>query len=133
MKYCPCGTNKRYLECCGAYLQKKEIAPTPEALMRSRYSAYVEDKLDFIRRTMRGEALLNFSKKKAKEKVTWLGLEVLSSSFETHNPLIGYVEFKAKYKVADQIRVMHEKSEFHKIDDRWYYTNAIETDNQSDQ
>jgi SEC-C motif-containing protein len=38
---CPCGSdNKKYTDCCGRYLDGGEAAPTAEALMRSRYTAY---------------------------------------------------------------------------------------------
>lgn len=124
MKYCPCGSSKRYLECCGAYLLKKSIPDTPEALMRSRYTAYVEGNIDYIRRTMRGTALLNFNKHKAKEKVNWRGLEIMNTSLEPENPAIGYVEFKAKYAKDQQELCLHEKSEFHLIEGRWYYVDG---------
>jgi SEC-C motif-containing protein len=124
MKYCPCGSNKRYLECCGAYLLKKSIPNTPEALMRSRYTAYVEGNIDYIRRTMRGAALLNFNKHEAKKKVEWRGLEIINADLEPENPAIGYVEFKAKYEKDKQELWLHEKSEFHLIDGRWYYVDG---------
>ncbi|WP_410106547.1 YchJ family protein, partial [Sutterella wadsworthensis] len=40
---CPCGSGRRFADCCGLYLSGGSQAlgaPTPEALMRSRYSAY---------------------------------------------------------------------------------------------
>lgn len=40
---CPCGSGRRFADCCGVYLSGGSQAlgaPTPEALMRSRYSAY---------------------------------------------------------------------------------------------
>lgn len=122
MKYCPCNKEKRYLECCGMYLQKKLIPPTPEALMRSRYTAYVEGKLDYIRRTMRGQARLNFDKRNIMKKPQeWLGLQVVRSFNDASNVHVGYVEFIATYKLDREIYEIHEISEFHLIEDRWYY------------
>ncbi|MBW8848652.1 MAG: hypothetical protein JF607_27295, partial [Burkholderiales bacterium] len=45
---CPCGHPQLYAACCGrwhaAHAQSGTLtAPTPEALMRSRYSAFVLD------------------------------------------------------------------------------------------
>ncbi|HAU19042.1 MAG TPA: hypothetical protein DCS72_11975, partial [Marinobacter adhaerens] len=37
---CPCGSGKSYSECCQP-LHHGEAASTPEALMRSRYAAFV--------------------------------------------------------------------------------------------
>ena len=40
---CPCGSGIIYAQCCGAWhagMANGVHAPTPEALMRSRYSAY---------------------------------------------------------------------------------------------
>ncbi|WP_240455632.1 YchJ family protein [Halomonas faecis] len=37
---CPCGNGSSLAGCCGRY-HAGEPAPTPEALMRSRYSAFV--------------------------------------------------------------------------------------------
>ena len=40
MSECPCGSGKSYAACCGPLHAGAAIAPTAEALMRSRYSAY---------------------------------------------------------------------------------------------
>jgi SEC-C motif domain protein len=129
MKLCPCGSEKRYLECCGAAIQLKNPAKTPEALMRSRYTAYVEENWDYIKKTMRLPALAQFNKKEAvrrarDETTQWLGLEVLASSIESDNPNIGYVEFKAKYRSKGVEGLIHENSIFHFIDGKWYYVDA---------
>ena len=60
---CPCGSNKPFAQCCEPYLQGKAIAPTPEALMRSRYSAYAMHQFDYIENTMKGAPLKNFNRK----------------------------------------------------------------------
>lgn len=125
MKYCPCGTGRRYLDCCGSYLQKKMFPKTPEALMRSRYTAYVERNADYIKKTMRPPALLNFDRKKIlKGKEHWMGLEVLSTSLDANNPKVGYVEFIAKYTLEGKEGIIHERSEFHQEEDRWYYRDG---------
>ena len=43
MKSCPCGSQKQYEQCCGPFLDGRAIAPTAEALMRSRYTAYTKN------------------------------------------------------------------------------------------
>lgn len=123
MKLCPCGTQKRYMDCCGVYIQTKLQPETPEILMRSRYSAYVEENFSYIRKTMRGPALIGFDKKNFKENVIWLGLEVIATQFDPLNPNVGYVEFKAKFKQKQnkEIDIIHENSKFEKIAGKWYY------------
>ncbi|QKI89147.1 YchJ family protein [Thiomicrorhabdus xiamenensis] len=39
---CPCGSGKTYPECCGAFHSAQAKPETAEALMRSRYSAFVK-------------------------------------------------------------------------------------------
>ena len=48
MKDCPCGSGRAYTECCEPYITGTAKPPTAEALMRSRYSAYVEHAVDYI-------------------------------------------------------------------------------------
>ena len=45
---CPCGSGKKYGECCEPIIKGKEKASTAEACMRARYSAYVKHEIDFI-------------------------------------------------------------------------------------
>jgi len=125
MKLCPCGSQKRYLDCCGAYLEKKVKAESPLALMRSRYTAFVEKKFDYIQKTMRPPALLKFNKKSAKkESVQWLALKVVATAFDPNDENIGFVEFEASYKQEETTQTMHERSEFHCIDGVWYYVDG---------
>src|SRR5688572_26847014 len=95
MALCPCGLMKPYLECCAPFIEGKAIAETPEALMRSRYTAYTKANIDYIKQTMRGAALEDFDEDEAREwatTVSWLGLHVLHS--KTHKER-GSVEFIA--------------------------------------
>ena len=53
---CPCGSGQTYVECCGLWhagLNEGRHAPTPEALMRSRYSAYVLGCTDYLRASLK--------------------------------------------------------------------------------
>ena len=43
---CPCGSGLDYGLCCGQYISGAKDAPTAEALMRSRYTAYVVHEID---------------------------------------------------------------------------------------
>ena len=50
MTLCPCGTGRAPAACCGRY-HAGEPAPDAEALMRSRYSAYVLGDSGYLRAT----------------------------------------------------------------------------------
>lgn len=122
--FCPCGSQKPYEACCAPYLSGKEEAPTPEALMRSRYTAYTMGDLDYIERTMKEKALMRFNKTAAKtslEGTTWLHLTVIASTEEGDR---GTVQFMATFKHHGQDGVLHEVSQFKRIDGKWYYTDG---------
>ena len=48
---CPCGSGAARGACCGSYLDGEAVAPTAQALMRSRYSAFVEGRREYLLRT----------------------------------------------------------------------------------
>lgn len=124
MTNCPCGSNKLYLDCCGAFITGNAIPATPEELMRSRYTAYSKANIDYIVKTMKGPAAKDYDKKEAEQwakTVIWLGLEVLSSRLEDKR---GWVEFIAHYSVAGKKEKIHELSEFHREGGYWYYVDG---------
>lgn len=118
---CPCGSGKEYDACCGQYIEGKKNPPTPEALMRSRYTAYSQNNLNYIEKTMRGEALEKFDRNRG-AGVEWINLEILSSK---ENGDQGTVQFIAFFLFKGAKRLMHEISSFEKIDGKWYYTKGI--------
>jgi SEC-C motif domain protein len=116
---CDCGSGKSFTTCCGQYLNKECFPKTPEALMRSRYTAYVKRDFDYLQDTCLPAAPRNYEPNK--DPIQWLGLEVLYAEMHPKNPEIGFVEFKARYQLQGKEGVLHEKSEFHKKGGRWYY------------
>lgn len=126
MSHCPCGSQKKYVHCCGVYIEHQEKAKTPEQLMRSRYTAYSLAKIGYIKETMQGKPLSHFNEQEAKkwaEQAFWLGLEVLSSSMENEN--CGFVEFRARFMEHNQLKTIHELSEFHQEDGYWFYVDGV--------
>lgn len=122
---CPCGSQLLCENCCGPYLMGLKTAPTPLALMRSRYSAYTLGKIDYIGNTMLKEAKKNFSEEetaKWNQGVHWQGLTIINEKQKT--PVLGFVSFEARYTVQDTPQAIIEKSEFHKINDRWFYVGG---------
>jgi SEC-C motif-containing protein len=52
---CPCHSGLKYKKCCRVF-HNGTPAPTPEALMRSRYSAYALNKPEYIIQTTHPES-----------------------------------------------------------------------------
>lgn len=124
MTNCPCGTQKSYDACCGLFISGKQKASSPETLMRSRYTAYTKANIDYIQNTMRPPASNEFNPIEAYQwarRVQWKKLDVLRvSPFDTK----GWVEFIAYFIEEDQPQQIHETSEFHFIDNTWFYVNG---------
>src|SRR5437868_5655503 len=100
--HCPCGSGADYKICCTPYLNGEKNPPTPEALMRSRYTAYVKANLDYIEATMRGPALMRFNRyTDSQYSPEWIELQVITA-YGDQDPDVGYVEFVAKYKYNNQ-------------------------------
>jgi len=123
---CPCGrlgAHKKPLPCaacCGRYLDHFETVPAPdaEALMRSRYTAFVRERADYLLATWhpsRRPATLEFE-----AGAKWLGLEV-----KWHRQLDdahAQVEFAARCRGADgRATRLQEISRFVREGGRWFY------------
>ena len=125
MNPCPCGTDRAYAACCGRY-HAGEAAPDAEALMRSRYSAFVTGNADYLRATWHPDTRpdeLGLDAPGA-QKTTWLGLTV--KSHRVTGPETAEVEFVARYRVGGGSAVkMREHSRFVREDGRWYYLDAL--------
>ncbi|MDP3559965.1 MAG: YchJ family metal-binding protein [Legionellaceae bacterium] len=127
MHNCFCGSGQEYISCCGQYIETEKQAPYPEALMRSRYSAYAQGNIEYIARTMRGKAAQGFSVESAQSwtnAVRWLSLQVLDAGIEPSG--MGVVEFIAQYIQGDKLYLMHERSQFEHDHGRWYYVDGIQ-------
>ena len=142
---CPCQINPvsdaigaplLYQDCCQPYhdgLLNKEAdgikAETAKRLMRTRYSAFVLVKPNYVVKTtipaqqnlLDIKAIENWAK-----ETDWAGLEIV-----THTPKLGkrhaQVEFKAYFKTNENLQAHHELSAFVKVidkannDARWYF------------
>jgi SEC-C motif domain protein len=126
LKTCPCGSNNAIEECCARYING-DAAPTPEALMRSRYTAYVQANIDYIAATMRGNAAKDFNQEEAKnwcQQITWEGLTIIKAKPPGKHLTTGTVEFVALYRHEGRLHRMHEVSKFKRIQGRWYYMDG---------
>ncbi len=120
--HCPCGSGKESGACCARYLDATEVAPTAEALMRSRYTAYTllrEDSLLATWHASTRPARLGL----AEEAPTkWLGLEVKRHQEQDEHHAV--VEFVARYKVNGRAHRLHEVSRFAREAGQWFYVDG---------
>ncbi len=126
MGQCPCGSGVELSKCCGPYLEGAP-APTAEALMRSRFTAYVRGDLDHIERTHASEVRENFNRSAAEStanSVEWVSLEILGTSDGGEADDTGTVEFAARFRQNGDLLVHHELSNFRREDDRWVYVDG---------
>lgn len=126
MQICICGKSKPFDLCCGQFLLGKKFAKTPEQLMRSRYSAYaLGGHGEYLLATWLPNATYGLNAADlSKKTVDWERLEVISASQKGDK---GVVEFKAWFRNAQTsngLDVMHEISDFVRIQSRWYYVGA---------
>src|SRR3990167_4863522 len=123
--HCPCNSKKLFCDCCEPYLADKQKAPTPESLMRSRYTAYSLARIDYIQTTMCKKAAENYDPIEATKwasSVTWLGLTVVEAPPPKNNT--GTVTFVARFLDNNVRRKIVEKSLFEKIDGKWFYVGT---------
>ncbi|HET7838576.1 MAG TPA: YchJ family protein [Rectinemataceae bacterium] len=124
MDNCPCGSGREYESCCGPYVSKRALAPTAEALMRSRYSAYARHQIDFIVDTcVRDEehGIDLEATKRWSEKSEWLGLKIIRTEKGGPGDDKGLVEFSATYVLDGLREEHHEVSSFVKREGAWLY------------
>ena len=124
---CPCGRRDRrdapmaYSMCCGRYIEDATgatPAPDAEALMRSRYSAFVRERADYLLATWHAStrpASIDFE-----PGVKWLGLDVRSRSV-----------LDADHAEVEFVARLHERSRFVREGDedagevaRWFYVDG---------
>jgi len=126
-KACPCGSGKEHVKCCTPYISGKKPAPTAEALMRSRYSAYVFKEIDYLSETLAPEALEGHDDSSVREwaeSAEWLGLEINDTWAGGEKDDSGIVEFSANYAIDGEAQTHRERSQFKRIDGNWRYLDG---------
>ena len=120
---CPCGHPLAYLDCCGRYHDGPLAlqAPTPEALMRSRYSAFVLDRTGYLLQTWHASTRPATIEPNP-PGLAWLGLQVRAAALQDAEH--GTVEFVARSKLGGRAHRLHETSRFVHEGGRWYYVDG---------
>jgi SEC-C motif-containing protein len=125
---CPCLSGDAYGSCCGRYhagLRPGPYAPTAEALMRSRYSAFAVGDAAYLRATWHPStrpADLDLD-----DDVEWRRLDIVRTEAGGPFDTAGVVEFVAHHRSradrSDRGR-LHEVSRFVREGERWYYVDG---------
>ncbi len=119
---CPCGAPIGYAGCCGRYLDATQPAPSAEALMRSRYTAFVRGREDYLLATWHPDFRPDALNLSADPPTKWLGLTV-KRHIQTDDDHAS-VEFIARYKIGGRAHRLHETSRFVRVGGRWHYTDG---------
>ncbi|SFB91944.1 SEC-C motif-containing protein [Polaromonas sp. OV174] len=134
---CPCGRSAAkalnpakssqaqpltFAACCGRYLDDLSGTPAPDAevLMRSRYSAFVLGRRDYLLATWHGST--RPAELTLEPAAKWLGLEVRSQRVQDADH--AEVEFVARYREGGRAVRLHERSRFVREQGRWYYVDG---------
>jgi SEC-C motif domain protein len=117
---CPCGSGDTLDRCCARWHRSLQ-APTAEALMRSRYSAYVLEDEPYLLATWHAStrpASVGFE-----PGTKWLGLTVKNA--RQLGPDQAEVSFVARYRIGGNPAVrMQERSRFLREEGRWFYVDG---------
>ena len=120
-KVCYCGSSNSYKECCEKFINSSQNAPTAEALMRSRYSAYATQAVGYLIATtavFQHKLLIKSDILEWSQSNKWNKLEIIEATENT-------VEFKAYYTDSNNLSyIHHEKSTFIIKDGKWCYVDG---------
>jgi len=118
---CPCGATSTFDSCCGRYLAG-EAAPTAEALMRSRYTAFTLLNETYLLSSWHRSTRPASLDLHASPQPKWLGLKILAHHIQDENHAT--VEFVARNKLAGRAQRLHEVSRFVREDGCWFYIDG---------
>ncbi len=120
---CPCGSTLPYAACCGRWHAGAQHlqAPDAQALMRSRYCAFVLGLGDYLLATWAPAtrpARIDFE-----PGLRWLGLQI--RAWRTIDAEHAEVEFVARSKLGGRAHRLHETSRFTRdACGRWVYVDG---------
>ena len=129
---CPCGRTSAnparpakprplaFSACCGPCLNEGVSASCAETLRRSRYSAFVLERAEYLLITWHAStrpATLDFA-----PGAKWLGLDVRSHRLLDADH--AEVEFVARCRDAGRATRLHERSRFVRESGRWFYVDG---------
>ncbi|MEC8050926.1 MAG: YchJ family metal-binding protein [Myxococcota bacterium] len=121
---CECGSGMSAERCCVRYVEGNVAAPTAQALMRSRYFAFVHKNAAYLLESWHPSTRptsLDFER----DTTRWQKLEILESVAGDVKDTHGIVEFKAYFVDGGRRHCLHERSSFIREAGRWYYVDGV--------
>lgn len=130
---CPCCSSAPYATCCAPYHHGEREAPTPRALMRSRYAAYAIKLAPYIYRTLhathadrqRPESEVMREIRDATSTLRFMQLAVLDHE-DPHTDGLARVLFYARVFEKGQNRSFVELSDFLHDGEGWRYVRGLQ-------
>jgi SEC-C motif-containing protein len=126
MDNCYCSSGISFDRCCQPIIEGTQAATSAEALMRSRYVAYVLKEADYLIATTAPSNKALYSKEDILDWASqnqWQRLEITNVTPTT-------VTFKAYFLDADnQSHIHHEHSRFVFENENWFYVDGDFFDN----
>lgn len=119
---CPCG-HGQYSSCCQPLHLGQLHATSAEQLMRSRYSAFAKQQIDYVLHTTaigQQAALDKVAIRDWSQANQWLKLELLPNPLKLDKQH-AQVAFKAHYHDGTAMQLHQEVSYFVLHADRWYF------------
>ena len=133
LQTCPCrktaSTPISYAECCEPYLTGKAKAPTAEALMRARYSAFAVGNIDYLVDSVAPEARDDMERGALEawaRESEWHGLDIVETVDGQPGDKAGIVEFIAHFSRNGAREAHHERSNFRfgAPGECWYFVDG---------
>jgi len=124
---CECGLGPELNECCGPFIEGTQNPETAEQLMRSRYTAYASENIDYIMSSHDPETVGDVDRESSEQwakEASWQGLDVLTTEAGGADDDNGMVEFVAKYSIGAKVYAHHERATFRKIEGVWKFMDG---------
>jgi SEC-C motif-containing protein len=131
METCPCGSAEPEIDCCTPIRERAKQAPTAEALMRSRYTAFVRGDVDWIMESHHPDTVGEIDRDEVGRWSTeseWLGLRIKSTEGGGIDDAEGMVEFRARYRAQGQTIDHAERAHFERSEGEWRFHSVVEDD-----
>ncbi|MEV7423503.1 MULTISPECIES: YchJ family protein [unclassified Streptomyces] len=125
---CPCGQSAPhgrsapYGECCGRFHTGSAAAPTPETLMRSRYSAFAVLDAPYLLRTW--APATRPARLELDPGTRWTGLEIVETTEGSAFHTTGTVTFRARFREDGRDGELLERSRFERHEGAWVYVDG---------
>ena len=123
---CHCGSHQTFEDCCEPVISGQKIAQTAEQLMRSRYSAFVEQNQQWLLDSWHPQT--RPSRVSFDSNQRWIGLSIKNTLDGQAHQSTGQVEFVARFKINGKAVRLRENSYFERVNGLWLYRRGDHLD-----